>query len=96
VIPDRVRRKVLVRSRGVCEDCGTQARLEIHHLRYTTEPDMYGNTESIRGKETPDDLRALCRDCHFARHIDPSGTFWRDPQEMAEQWAPYFAEMEKA
>jgi len=83
-IPENVRRRVFARCRRRCEDCGRPYRLELHHLRYHTDD---WRRESILGKETPNDLAALCRWCHHQRHIDPNGEFWADPQEMAEHWA---------
>ena len=87
-IPAKVRAAVMRRARGRCEDCGAKTALELHHLRYTY---FHGNRadweESIFGHETEHDLDALCRRCHHARHIDPAGDFWGDPEEMATYWA---------
>jgi hypothetical protein len=75
----------------MCEDCQQPLPLELHHLRYFTEHggkhDLGG--EPIHGIETPDDLAALCRECHLARHVDAAGVFWRDPQERETHWATY-------
>lgn len=79
------------RKRGCCEDCGARVPLELHHLRYVTD-----DGESIYGRETDDDLAALCRHCHHNRHIDPAGVFYRDPEEMAEDWFGYHWEMSKS
>jgi hypothetical protein len=68
---------VLERAHGRCEDCGDGGSLELHHLRYHTELShdyKYGG-ELIFGKETPNDLAALCRDCHLQRHLDPNGDY---------------------
>ena len=88
-IDSGVRRFVLARASRCCGDCGERVRLEIHHLRYQPE-DPTGTVAD--GWETPDDLAALCRDCHHNRHIDPNGDFWRDPEEMADAWFGYFWE----
>ena len=52
------RLEVLHRADGRCEHCGRTMRLELHH---TTYANAYGN-------ELPEDLMALCRDCHAAEH----------------------------
>lgn len=75
-IPDPTRRAVLARADGACEICGLHGlSLELHHKHYNSEY-----------HETPDDLLALCRDCHQAQHVDPNGDFWRDPEEMDTYW----------
>ncbi|MBO0863481.1 MAG: hypothetical protein J2P16_00205 [Mycobacterium sp.] len=95
MIPEAVRAAVRQRAKGRCEDCGETRRLELHHLRYWTEPDWHGDSERIDGRETPHDLDALCRDCHHSQHIDLNGEFWSDPQEMEQHWFGYFSEMAK-
>ena len=90
-IPADVRQSVMIRAKGHCEDCGERLPLELHHLRYSNTWDK----KSIRGRELPDDLAALCRDCHHERHLDPNREFWRDPEEMEEFWAPYWWESDK-
>ena len=90
-IPSTVRQVVLSRAGGRCEDCGKKVRLELHHLRYETV--IYDEIEDICGHETPEDLRALCRECHLSNHIDPAGIFWRDPEEMECHWSTYWAEL---
>jgi hypothetical protein len=60
--------------------------LELHHTTYTYWAGMegdWGNACAIFGRETPDDLLALCRDCHKAKHIGPDGGFYGDPEECA-------------
>jgi 5-methylcytosine-specific restriction endonuclease McrA len=53
----QMRQKILVRSRGFCEDCGARTSLDVHHKTYKR-----------RGRERPEDLVALCRNCHHERH----------------------------
>lgn len=77
-IPFVTRRAVLQRAKGRCESCGELATLELHHGHYETE-----------GRETPEDLVALCRACHKQRHTAPNGVFYVDPQEMAVEWATF-------
>jgi len=81
-IPAETRLAVLQRAQGFCEDCWGAYPLELHHLSY----------ESV-GCETPDDLDALCRECHKKRHIDLNGDWWNDPEEMAGSWYCYEKEM---
>lgn len=84
-IPMNVRREVLKRANSHCEFCGEKKALELHHLTY----DYYRDAKHwipIFGRETPDDLRALCRDCHRGEHTGPFGEFYADPEECeAEQ-----------
>jgi 5-methylcytosine-specific restriction endonuclease McrA len=75
-IPSNVRDAVLNRAMGLCEDCGLANRLELHHETYAHV-----------GRESPDELTALCRSCHRRRHIDLLGDWWNDPEEMKAYWA---------
>ncbi len=87
-IPRPVRLAVLRRAGGRCEGCGQRLALELHHLRYTVPATAYDvGGGPIFGKEAPQDLEALCRDCHHGRHIGPDGKFWRDPEEMADTFS---------
>lgn len=99
MIPPEVRREVMRRARGCCEDCGrswSETRPTLHHRRYRTGP-SYKEPDGlpIDGRETAGDLAALCWDCHQARHRDLNGEYWRDPEDMAEHWAGYYQELEK-
>lgn len=94
-IPAEVRKAVLARVRadpgtqfGVCECCWVKDHLELHHRTYSRI--VMGEEDYIFGHETEEDLRALCRECHHAQHIDPFGGFWMDPEEMANYFAPHF------
>lgn len=54
----RARRGAAIRAAGgACEDCGRSflVCLDVHHLHYAN-----------LGAEPPEDLMALCRDCHDA------------------------------
>lgn len=82
-IPKGVKANVLRRARARCEDCGKRNRLELHHKRYFVDS-LFGPV-SVFGRETEDDLVALCRDCHKARHVDRDGVFWRDPEDREHQ-----------
>lgn len=79
-----VRQAVIQRCKGRCECCGEQLPLTMHHLHYETV-----------GQETPEDLEGLCWTCHKAKHIDPAGAYWRDPQEMYHYWYTYCEELER-
>lgn len=92
-IPYEVRRKVLIRSKGCCEECSHPAKLELHHLTYIR--DFYDGPEDIFGYETEDDLVALCRDCHYQRHLDPCGDFVGDIDELTAEWDYFEHMMEK-
>jgi 5-methylcytosine-specific restriction endonuclease McrA len=89
-IPAAVRAAILRRANHCCEECGAQP-VELHHLTYDYWP--HGvvradwGAQPIFGHETPDDLLALCRDCHNDKHIGPNGAFYVDPEECEEEWA---------
>ena len=53
----RRRSTAVARSDGFCEDCGSRSDLDVHHRTYAR-----------KGAELPNDLVALCRRCHTARH----------------------------
>lgn len=54
----KLRRQVaLDRAGGFCEDCGAPESFEVHHLTYKR-----------KGNERPEDLVAVCRQCHKERH----------------------------
>lgn len=91
-IPPTVRTAVILRCRNFCEECGERKPLEMHHLTYRRR-DHDHDELLIFGHETPDDLLALCRDCHHAQHVDPAGVFWEDPEEMEAHWFTYHEEM---
>ena len=83
-IPSVVRRTVLKRANGQCEDCGEHLPLELHHLTYWIgEPPPHKYAQPIFGHETEDDLLALCRGCHLDRHVaGPFGEFFADPEDV--------------
>jgi 5-methylcytosine-specific restriction endonuclease McrA len=56
------REGVLLRSQGRCEKCDKRLPIQVHHLTY----------ERV-GNELPEDLAALCFDCH--RPIHPGKRF---------------------
>jgi hypothetical protein len=81
-----------------CRPCagGGWIELTLHHLRYYRpvhpgRPDW--GDESVFGREATDDLAALCWPCHKARHRDPNGEYWRDPEDMAEHWALFYEQI---
>lgn len=93
-VPDETRKAVYARADSYCEDCGTDTEeLELHHRWYERQPDvvltkhdMY--PESVLGKETPDDLMALCRHCHLSRHVDDvTDEFYARPDELEDERA---------
>jgi len=89
MIPAATRKAVLERAGGVCEDCMQQcSSLELHHIHY--EVNVHGKFYSVEGCETPDDLEALCRDCHHARHRDINGDFWLLQDEKDAYWCRYY------
>jgi 5-methylcytosine-specific restriction endonuclease McrA len=91
-IPADVRRDVLQRAGGRCENCGDAGPLEMHHMTYSWGRE---GLDLIFGHERPGDLMALCRSCHLGEHLDINGDFWADPDEKEAYWATYFSEMGK-
>jgi len=89
-VPGHVRQFVYFRAGYRCEHCRCVRPLELHHLRYWTD-----DGDPIHGSETPNDLMALCRDCHHRRHVDPNGDFWRDPEEMEQYWQGFYDALDK-
>lgn len=59
---DRARRGALDRAGWRCEGCGRAGRLEVHHKR----PLQKGGAAY-----DPDNLAALCRECHIEAHRRP-------------------------
>ena len=59
-------KKVALKRDKVCQVCGTDEELEIHHLYdLSTHPELASD---------PDNLVATCRTCHYAKfHIDYMG-----------------------
>lgn len=53
----RRRKRAIKRAGGKCQRCGSEQRLEVHHLTYAR-----------LGKEPPADLMVLCHACHQAEH----------------------------
>ena len=60
----RVRRYRLAEAKGwKCDKCGftpfSKSQIDVHHLNY-----------ECLGKETPEDVQLLCRNCHESKHPD--------------------------
>jgi hypothetical protein len=79
-VPEKVRQAVPKRADGHCEFCAADEPLELHHRTYGNKADL------IFGRETPQDLWALCRYCHQSRHAGPAGEYFLDPGECAVAW----------
>ena len=66
----RMRRRILNERGCRCESCGRAGRLELHHVVSVEDG----------GDDSPDNLRALCRPCHFGEHKrgpGPDRRAWR-------------------
>ena len=74
-----VRRAVLDRDGWRCVLCGKAGRLEVDHVQ---ELHKGGAALAL----DLDNLRALCRECHLARHKRPQ-------TEAEQQWAALVEEM---
>lgn len=53
------RRRILLRDKFMCVDCGSKLFLEVHHLTYKFKGDELNNLDT---------LITLCSDCHKKRH----------------------------
>ena len=58
-----VRDFCLMRDRYLCVNCGRPAE-EVHHIVHLTEKNIYDPKVALN----PDNLKCLCRDCHFEAH----------------------------
>ena len=47
---------------GKCFVCGTNRRLEFHHIKYTRSSKL--NWNEVEAKEHPENFRLLCPKCH--------------------------------
>lgn len=83
-IPADTRRLVMQRCGGECECCGDVKDITLHHLHYRSV-----------GAEEPDDLLALCWECHRREHRDLIGQYWPDTEEMETYWYTYWNELDK-
>lgn len=52
-----LREEAIAHADGCCENCGSQRRLDVHHVHYRT-----------LGDESLADLQVLCRSCHEELH----------------------------
>jgi len=54
----QLRTRVLQRDGWKCQSCGSSIKLQVHHLRF----------RGRLGSDVPDNLIALCADCHSKEH----------------------------
>jgi len=99
-IPKQVRREVLKRANGCCEECGERRFLEIHHTTYRlSEVPGFSGCDDLKceifGSEDASVLQALCRDCHRAAHIGPYGQFSGDIDQVRADWDYHHHMMDK-
>ena len=64
----KLSRAFLLTKNYLCERCGKPAEIA-HHRRYLTAENLFDPTISLN----PDNLEALCRDCHNAEHFGRGG-----------------------
>ncbi|MBO7336438.1 MAG: HNH endonuclease [Lachnospiraceae bacterium] len=60
---EKVRTFVMMRDRYMCQKCGRPAQ-EVHHKIHLSPENIWDVSITLN----PDNLVALCRDCHFAQH----------------------------
>jgi 5-methylcytosine-specific restriction endonuclease McrA len=54
---EEIRQKVIERAGNQCEECGSTLELQVHHINYERF-----------GKEYPEDLICICKECHENKH----------------------------
>jgi 5-methylcytosine-specific restriction protein A len=64
----KLSRAFLLSRNYICERCGRPAEIA-HHKRYLTAENLPDPAISLN----PDNLEALCRDCHNAEHFGRGG-----------------------
>ena len=64
----KLSRAFLLTKNYLCERCGKPAEIA-HHRRYLTAENLFDPTISLN----PDNLEALCRDCHNTEHFGRGG-----------------------
>lgn len=79
VISKGVRNIVKARAAGHCELCGKLSNLELHHMKPVCLNPTLGND--------PNNLKALCPECHKAEHQKPGMTH-RDLAHLRETLRP--------
>lgn len=60
----KVRDLVLMRDHYKCTQCGDTGILEVHHIIHLNEKNINDKAVTLN----TDNLRTLCRDCHFKEH----------------------------
>lgn len=65
----KLRSKKIERDGYRCQECGSQNKLEVHHLQYKNIYDV-----------ALDDLRVLCHLCHMLHHSKPENTIKIDAE----------------
>ena len=61
-VPPKRRKEVIRDLGGKCFVCGTNKRLEFHHIKYTRSSKL--NWNEVEAKEHPENFRLLCPKCH--------------------------------
>lgn len=64
----QVRDYVMMRDRFTCVKCGRPAQ-EVHHKTHLSRENIFDPKITLN----PDNLQALCRDCHFRQHEEDAG-----------------------
>lgn len=64
----QVRDYIMMRDRYTCKRCGRPAQ-EVHHKEHLSLDNIGDPNITLN----PDNLVALCRDCHFRQHEEDAG-----------------------
>ena len=83
---NKVRNAVMIRDHYLCQNCGAPAT-EVHHIIHL-EPSNIGDVSITLNM---DNLKALCRDCHFEEHRGEHGN-GRLAKEREKNWEYEFDE----
>ena len=64
----QVREYVMMRDKYTCQKCYRPAQ-EVHHKKHLSKDNIWDPSITLN----PDNLVALCRDCHFRQHEEDAG-----------------------
>ena len=64
----QVREGIMMRDKYTCQRCHRPAQ-EVHHKQHLSPDNIWDTNITLN----PDNLVALCRDCHFRQHEEDSG-----------------------
>lgn len=67
---------ILKRDKFLCVECGRPAE-EVHHIKHLTPQNINDPNVTVN----PDNLKSLCRECHFNEHKGEHGNGRKNAEE---------------